>query len=74
MTEMEDGGVQGARQENWSIIRKQQARENGQNQSKKKRNPRLRGGEGEGDIRMASWRTANEMIDIISKCMRIKYC
>jgi hypothetical protein len=37
MTEMEDGGVQGARQENWSIIRKQQARENGQNQSKKKK-------------------------------------
>jgi hypothetical protein len=35
----------------------------------KKRNPRLRGGEDEGDIRMASWRTANEMIDIISKCM-----
>jgi hypothetical protein len=65
---MEDGGVQGARQENWSIIRKQQARENGQNQSVK-RNPRLHGGEDEGDIRMASWRTANGMIDIISKSM-----
>jgi hypothetical protein len=35
MSEME-GGVQGARRGNWSIIRKQQARENDQNQSKKK--------------------------------------
>jgi len=29
MPEMEEGGVLGARLENWSIIRKQQARENG---------------------------------------------
>jgi hypothetical protein len=37
MQEMEEGGVQGARLENWWIIRKQQASENGQNQSDRKR-------------------------------------
>jgi hypothetical protein len=36
MPEMEKGGVQGARLGNWSIIRKQQAREIGQNQSVRK--------------------------------------
>jgi len=35
--------VQGARLGNWSIIRKQQAREIGQNQSVRKRNPKLLG-------------------------------
>lgn len=56
--------MQGVRLENWWIIRKQQARENGQNQSERKEILDYRGGEDERDIRMASSRTAKETIDI----------